>query len=162
MRDYTYNEYLDTVYGALGTLTEEEKDAVLSNLKPHDIFAFITTDEKEKVDEYIKNLENTLLSNLRFYNSLCKLLGIELPKEQTIAEQYERLDAEQKFDMALALMNKRDFQRDCSKILIDDFKRIAKSDPTLNAIDKLFNFSRYFEGALERGIGLDHKYEVSK
>ena len=35
-RDYTYDEYLETVFGALKTLTDDEKDCVLSNLKPHD------------------------------------------------------------------------------------------------------------------------------
>lgn len=162
MKNYTYDEYLETVYGALRTLTDDEKDSVLSNLKLQEIFAFLTTEEKEKVDAYKNELINTIMCYLKFYNAFCKLLGIELPKDKTIVESYRELDTDSKFDVALALMNESEFQKDCSKILIDDFKRIAKSDSTLNAIDKLFNFSKYFEGALERGIGLDHKYEVCK
>lgn len=162
MNNYTYDEYLETVYGALRTLTDDEKDSVLSNLKPHEIFAFLTTDEKEKVNEYVKNFENTLLANLRYYNALCKLLGIELPKEKTIVESYRELNTDNKFDTALALMNEPDFQRDCSKILIDDYRRLAKSDPVIGALDKLLNMSGYFEKALAQGIGCDHKYEAQK
>lgn len=162
MRDYTYDEYLETVYGALRTLTDDEKDCVLSNLKPHDIFAFITTNEKDKVDEYINELRKTLLDSLRYHNALCKLLGIEPLKDKTIAEQYEELDSDSKFDTALALMNESPFQKDCSEILLADMKRTVKSDPTLSAINKLFNITGYFEKAIKLGIGCDHKYEVSK
>lgn len=107
-------------------------------------------------------MRRSILTSLRYHNALCKLLGIEPLKDKTIAEQYEELDVDGKFDTALALMNEPSFQNNCSKILINDFKRIVKSDPTLNAIDNLFNFSRYYEKALERGIGCDHKYIVEK
>lgn len=161
-RDYTYDEYLETVFGALKTLTDDEKDCVLSNLKPHDIFAFITTNEKDKVDKYVNELRRMILDNLRYHNALCKLLGIEPLKDKTIAEQYEDLDAEDKYDTALALMNEPSFQKDCSEILLADMKRIVESDPTLSAINKLFNITGYYEKALKQGIGCDHKYEVSK
>lgn len=162
MKNHTYDEYLETVYGALRTLTDDEKDSVLSNLKLQEIFAFLTTDEKEKVDEYVNGLVNTIISYLKFYNALCKLLGIELPKEKTIVESYKELDTDKKFYMALALMNEPEFQKDCSKILIDDYKRLAKSDPVIGALDKLLNVGGYFERALAHGIGCDHKYEVQK
>lgn len=161
-RDYTYDEYLETVFGALKTLTDDEKDCVLSNLKPHDIFAFITTNEKDKIDGYVNELRRSILTSLRYHNALCKLLGIEPLKDKTIEEQYKELDADDKFDAALALLNEPSFQKDCCKIMIEDFKRIANSDPALSAVDKLFNISGYFEKALEFGIGCDHRYEASK
>lgn len=162
LRDYTYDEYLETVYGALRTLTDDEKDCVLSNLKPHDLFALITTDEKEKVVDFINGLRKLLLTNLRYHNALCKVLGVEPIKEQSIIEQYEELDTDGKFDTALALMNEPSFQKDCSQILIDDCKRIAKSDPVIGALNKVLNIGGYFERVLERGIGCDHKYIVEK
>ena len=59
-------------------------------------------------------------------------------------------------------MNKPDFQKDCSKILIADYKRLVESDSLIGALDKLFNISGYFESAIERSIGCDHKYIVEK
>lgn len=162
LRDYTYNEYLETVYGALRTLTDDEKDCILSNLKPHDIFVYITTNEKDKVDEYINELRRTILTSLRYHNALCKLLGIEPVKDKTIVEQYEELDTDSKFNTALALMNEPSFQKDCSEILLADMKRIVESDSTLSAINKLFNITGYYEKALKQGIGCDHKYIVEK
>lgn len=161
-RDYTYDEYLETVFGALKTLTDDEKDCVLSNLKPHDIFAFITTNEKDKIDGYVNELRRSILTSLRYHNALCKLLGIEPLKDKTIAEQYEELDTDSKFDVALTLLNDPSFQKNCCKILIEDMKRIVNSDPALSAVDKLFNISKFFETALERGIGCDHVYKISK
>lgn len=161
-RDYTYDEYLETVFGALKTLTNDEKDCVLSNLKPHDIFAFITTNEKDKIDGYVNELRRSILTSLRYHNALCKLLGIEPLKDKTIVEQYEELDTDSKFDVALALMNRSSFQKDCSKILIDDYKRLAKTDPVIGALDKVLNIGGYFERVLAQGIGCDHKYVVEK
>ena len=102
------------------------------------------------------------MKSLRYHNALCKLLGIEPIKELTIIERYEELDADGKFDTALALMNESSFQKDCSKILIDEYKRLAKTDPVIGALDKVLNIGGYFEGVLERGIGCDHKYIVEK
>lgn len=161
-RDYTYDEYLETVFGALKTLTNDEKDCVLSNLKPHDIFAFITTNEKDKIDGYVNELRRSILTSLRYHNALCKLLGIEPLKDKTIVEQYEELDTDSKFDVALALMNRSSFQKDCSKILIGDYKRLAKTDPVIGALDKVLNIGGYFERVLAQGIGCDHKYVVEK
>ena len=90
------------------------------------------------------------------------MLGVEPIKEQSIIEQYEELDTDGKFDTALALMNEPSFQKDCSQILIDDYKRIAKSDPVIGALNKVLNIGGYFERVLERGIGCDHKYIVEK
>lgn len=160
MKNYTYDEYLQTTYGALEKLTDDEKDSVLSNLKVREIFAFLTTDEKEKVDGYILELRNTILRYLKFHNALCKLLGIEQIKNSTILENYRALNADNKFDTALALMNEPDFQKDCSKILVNDYKRLAKSDPLIGALDKVLNVSGYFERAIAQSIGCNHKYEV--
>ncbi len=162
MKDYTYNEYLETVFRELGKLTHEEKDSLLSNLKLHEIFAFLTTDEKEKVNGYIFELRNTILNHLRFHNALCKLLRVDFPKDKTIVESYQELSAEDKFKTALDLMNEPDFQKDCSQILVDDYKRLAKSDPFIGAIDKTLNISGYFEKLLKQGIGCNHKYEVTQ
>ncbi len=160
MKNYTYDEYLQIVFGELEKLTNEEKDSLLSNLKLHEIFAFITTDEKEKVDGYINELRTTILDYLRFHNALCKLLGIESLKDKTIVESYRELDADCKFKTTLDLMNEPDFQKDCSQILVDDYKRLAKSDPFIEAINKTLNVSGYFEKLLKQGIGCNHKYEV--
>jgi len=162
LKNYTYDEYLQTLYGALGTLTDDEKDSILSNLQPRDIFALITTDEKEKVDGYINELRSTLICYLKFHNALCKLLGIESLKDKTIVESYRELDADCKFKTTLDLMNEPDFQKDCSQILVDDYKRMAKSDSLIGAIDKVLNVSGCFGRLLKQGIGCDHKYEVMK
>ncbi len=162
MKNYTYDEYVKIVFGELEKLTNEEKESLLSNLKLHDIFAFITTDEKEKVDGYIYALRKIILDYLRLHNALCKLLGIELLKDKTIVESYRELNAEDKFKTTLDLMNEPDFQKDCSQILVDDYKRMAKSDALIGAIDKVLNVSGYFESLLKQGIGCDHKYEVDQ
>lgn len=160
LKNYTYNEYLQTVYGALGTLTDDEKDSVLSSLKVNEIFEFLTVEEK--ANQYINELQNTLFAGLKFHNSLCKLLGIEIPKNKTLVETYRDLDKDSKFKLTLELMNEPDFQKDCSQILINDYKRLAKSDSVIGAIDKILNIGGYFERALAQGIGCDHKYEDVK
>ena len=158
MRTYTYDEYLQTLFGALQTLTDEEKDSLLTNLKPSEIFAFLTMEEKEKIDEYIVELRKTILSYLKFHNAICKLLKIDLLEDKTIVEMYRELDADKKFESALDLMNEPDFQKDCSQILINDYKRLVKSDSFIGALDKLLNVSGCFERLLEQGIGCNHKY----
>lgn len=160
MIDYTYEKYLETVYGALRTLTDDEKDCVLSNLNPREIFALLATDKKENVDEFINGLKRMFQVYFRYHNAMCKLLGIEPLKNKTITEQYKELNEKDRFDTALALMNEPSFQKDCSKILINDYKRIAKSDPTIRALEKVLNVGGHLENLLQQGIGSDHKYEI--
>lgn len=162
LKSYTYDEYLQVLYGALRTLTDDEKDSVLSNLKLKEIFAFLTTDKKEEIDGYVFELRNTILTYLKFHNAFCKLLKIEPLKSETIIERYRELDKDSKFNLAFELMNEPDFQKDCSRILINNYKRQAKSDPMIGAIDKVLNIGSYFERALAQSIGCEHKYEVEK
>lgn len=162
MKSYTCNENLETTFNALRTLTDDEKDSVFAIFTDlRELIKVLILDEKEKI-EYINEVRRMILSHMKFHNAMCKLLGVELPKDKTIAEEYEKLNPEKRFDAALALMNKPAFQKDCSKILIEDFKRVAKSDPLIGALDKMFNISGCFESAIEHSIGCDHKYIVEK
>lgn len=156
MKNYTYDEYLQIVFEALDTLTNEEKEAVLSKISLYDLFSLMMTNEKDK-ESYIASLGSLILSYLNFCIILCKLIGVELPQNKTLVETYRELNADEKFDAALGLMNETDFQKDCSKILVNDFKKMTKSNPIANAIDKTLNLGEYFEKSIERGIGCSHK-----
>lgn len=158
MKDYTCDKYLETVLDALKPLTDEEKKSILSALKLNEIYDLLT--KEEVASKYLEELRKTIMFYLEYHNVLCKLFGLKEPKDKTVTEKYKELDDDSKFNTALELMNEPSFQKDCSKILINDFKKVAKSDQTLSAIDKLFNISGYFEKALERGIACNHKYEA--
>ena len=160
MENKNYNEYLEIVLKALKPLTDEEKDYIFCNLKINEIHNLLT--KGEEAGKYLTELRNTIFNYMKFHEAICKMFGFEPLKRQTIAEEYKELDAEGKFDTALALMNESDFQKDCSEILFADMKRIVESDPTLSAINKLFNITGYYEKAIKLGIGCDHKYIVEK
>ena len=78
----------------------------------------------------------------------------------TISENYDSLEEDEKKAVVLNLLNNADFQKKCCEIMAGDFKRLVNSDAILKAIDNLTGLSRYFDRMVRLGIGCNHKYEV--
>lgn len=153
----------DDIMRAIMKLPDKEKNVILTYFDLNKIASAISTEErfKRSMEECVE-YANTWVT---VSNALLKLYGIiNFPDSATddIVGDYERLDAPQKKETALKLLNNGDFQRDCCDILVDDMKRIVENDSTLKALDNLFGIIKHFKSYVRLGIGTDHKYEVKQ
>lgn len=154
---YTYTELMR----AVDKLDDREHEKLLSMLKINEIL-FLMNDEKE-YDHYMDCLQQLVEYYMVVYSALedvKKNIKIPVDEQADFSKGYDALPEEKKMDVALGMLNNPIFQKNCAKILTSDYKRIAKSDPTVGAIDALFGISKYFEKLIEQGIGCKHRYEM--
>lgn len=154
---HSYSE----VMRAIDKLSEEEKNVVLGFLKVNEIK--ILLDDKDAFIQYCN--EWTVYANrlTLFINSMKKLYEmIDMPTDTVdeIVCDYNKLDEDKKKEITLKLMNNGTFQKDCCKILVGDMERLVKESPTLKNINDTFNIVGWYKRNVERGIGMNHKYEV--
>ena len=153
----TYSE----VIRAVERLTEEEKQIILNMTNIEQLSLLMTS--KEAVDDYKKLLEEHIRTCHVAIGAMSKLYEYvnNLTNDTDfIVGNYEKLTDAQKKEIALRLLNNNVFQKDCCNILVSDVEKIIKENPTLKAINDTFNIVGFYKKNIERGIGMNHKYEV--
>ena len=51
------------------------------------------------------------------------------------------------------------FQKDCGDILVKDFERIVKDNPTLKLLNDTFQITDWYKKNIALGIGCNHEYK---
>lgn len=160
-KEYTPAHSYDEVMRAIMKLPEDKKDIILTSL---DIAKIVTALDSEKnfaktidaCDKYI----NCWAMVRDALNELYNLVNITESATDNVMSDYDMLDASQKKETALRLLNNGEFQRDCCEILITDMERVVANDSTLKGLDNLFGLTKYFKKFLQLGIGADHQYRM--
>ena len=155
--NHTYNEVLR----AINKLSEEDKEFILKQISIHNLLQIV--DSQKSMDEYCGALDIYAQAYVWLHKVVQMVYtNMNAPdnKDEDIVSDYNKLNADQKKAVTLALLNNSDFQKDCCNILVKDFERIARENPTVKALDTLLGFSKHYKKCIELGIGCDHKYEV--
>lgn len=160
---YTY----DDLFQAVSCLDDEKKTFLMQTADMRHVLSMMNSDKTfektmKSIDTYIAyyQLLQVYLVDLKEClesGSYIVAAGINV---DTISENYDSLEEDEKKAVVLNLLNNADFQKKCCEILAVDFKRVVNSDATLKAIDNLTGLSRYFDRMVRLGIGCNHKYEV--
>lgn len=156
----TGHSYSD-VLKAIDKLAEEEKIELLEFLKLNEITYLM--DNAESVTAYCNDLiayTNKFIAIAKALPKLYKMVNAPTDAVNDIVCEYDKLDEDKKKETALKLMNNGAFQKDCCEILVGDVERLVNENPTLKAIDNTFNIINWYKKNVERGIGMNHKYEV--
>lgn len=154
---HSYSE----VMRAIDKLPEEEKTELLEFLKLNEITYLL--ESAESVTAYCNDLiayTNKLIAVAKALPNVYKMVNAPTDAVDDIVCEYDKLDEDKKKETALKLMNNGAFQKDCCEILVGDVERLVNENPTLKAIDNSFNIIGWYKKNIERGIGMNHKYEV--
>lgn len=116
-------------------------------------------------ETYQACLNEIILLNQNFKQALTEVKTlIENPifVPVDLSKDYSELEEDKKMQVALEMLNNPSFQKNCCKILMDEYKQVVESDSTMKLVDNLLGFSKYLEKAIKTGIGCNHKYEEGK
>lgn len=155
----TTPSYNDTIR-AIMKLSDAEKTVLLSYVDLNKIASVIATEEN-----YIKSLDecteyaNTWLTIRDALTNLHRFINDSDDETDSIVENYDRLNAPQKKETALRLLNNGIFQRDCCEILVEDMERIVNDNANIKALNDVFNITGWYKKLIKQGIGLNHHYK---
>lgn len=153
---YTYEEILR----AINKLEPNEKEAVLSLLKINEIAQLF--ESQQKVDECCRIAKQYVDLYSLLINSIQKLyVKVTAPTDtvEDIVCEYNDLSEDNKKNVALELLNTSTFQKDCCDILVKDFERIVKDNPTLKLLNDTFQITDWYKKNIALGIGCNHEYK---
>lgn len=160
---YTYENLLL----ALNSMDEEKKHLLLKSVKVSDLFEMMNSEEKfenamKNIDQYVAwyQLMQAYLQELKMILDKPECISTRGINKETVSEDYDCLEEDEKKAVALNLINNPNFQKKYCEIMCCDIKRNINSDATLKALDQLFEISNYMDRFIKAGIGCDHKYEV--
>lgn len=160
---YTYDDLLQ----AVSSLDDEKKTFLMQAVDMRHVLSMMNSDKAfektmKNIDTYIAyyQLMQAYLEDLKDCLESGNYVTSSIISKDIILEVYNNLEDGEKKSVILDSMNNADFQRKCSEILVCDFKRIVNSNPSLKVIDNLIGLSKYFDQAIQLGIGCNHKYEV--
>lgn len=149
------------VLKAIDKLPDDEKTELLEFLKLNEITYLM--DNAESVTAYCNDLiayTNKFIAIAKALPKLYKMVNAPTDAVDDIVSEYDKLDEDKKRETALKLMNNGAFQKDCCEILVGDVERLVNENPTLRVINDGFNIIGWYKKNVERGIGMNHKYEV--
>ena len=150
----------DLVMRAVTKLPVKEKEVLMSQMTINQLASLMTS--KEQLEQYIQNLVDTLdwfTVLTRAITSICKAMSESIDGVEDIISDYDKLDADQKKEATLKLMNNSAFQKDCCEILASDLERIVEEDTTVKAFNDMFNITGWYKKLIKQGIGLNHEYK---
>lgn len=160
---YTY----DDLFQAVSCLDDEKKTFLMQTADMRHVLSMMNSDKTfektmKSIDTYIAyyQLLQAYLVDLKEClesGSYIVAAGINV---DTISENYDSLEEDEKKAVVLNLMNNPDFQKKCCEILCRDMKRCINDDATLKVLDQLFGVSKYFDRLISAGIGCDHEYRI--
>lgn len=151
----------DVIMRAIIRLPEKEKETLMDQLTIPQITYLLIS--KENMDEYVKKILDLLETLTNLLSAISKLSDNVtncIDGVDDIVGDYNNLNADEKKEAALKLLNNGDFQKNCCEILVGDMERIAKTDVNVKAINDVFNITGWCKNLIKRGIGMNHKYEV--
>lgn len=151
----------DDVFKMFNRLSKDEK-SILSNLHIEDVYLLLNADG-ESFQTHINTVVSNIQLHIKYVHALLKLREMTFDvsgKDCDITNEYKNLSEKDKLKVALSLLNTETFQKDCSKILLNDFKKFIEIDPTIKALDQLLGIEKYLDYCIQSGIGCNHKYEV--
>ena len=161
-----FNYTIEDLARAIAGLEEHEKNAVIGNnlINMQYLLKLMNDDDIcketiEKLDEGTEQLKKTAKQYENLTDAILSLKVAISEKSVTSVEDYAGLDEEEQRKAVVDLLNTDGFQQKCSKVLVDDLKRIVADDPTLQLIDKVFNVTNILGDMITQGIGCDHHYK---
>lgn len=154
---YSYSQ----IFKAIEKMTKEEVDSIFSNISFNELIILLQQDGgAEYYIQHLLNHVSDVIAKTDAIAKLANLLKTPCDDSEEIENKYSSMDDDEKKATALRLLNNPDFQKDCTEIMYLDFKKIIDSNSSFKALDSLLGISKWYKQNIERGIGLNHKYEV--
>lgn len=151
----------DVVLKAITKLPDEEKEALLNLMTINNLVSLLVS--QENLNEYVDNVLRVLDQYsllVKALSDICNIMNETMDGVSDLVCDYDKLDADNKKEATLRLMNNSAFQKDCCEILVEDMERIVNEDATVKAFNDMFNITGWYKKLIKQGIGMNHKYEV--